>query len=66
MYKFTIGKFDPSGTTLQNFVYIPATIAVSVMLFNLLIAMIRDSFLKNKINRVPNDYKEIASIISDY
>lgn len=66
MYKFTIGKSDPSGTTLQDFVYIPATIAVSVMLFNLLIAMIRDSFLKNKINRVPNDYKEIATIISDY
>lgn len=57
MYKFTIGKADPSGTTLKDVVFVPATIAVSIMLFNLLIAMIRDSFLKNKINRIPNDYK---------
>ncbi len=66
MYQFTIGKFDPSGTTLQDFIYVPATLAVSVMLFNLLIAMIRDSYIKNKANRIANDYIEIAGIIHDY
>ncbi len=66
MYKFSLGKANPSGDTLKNFMYVPATIAVNLVLWNLLIVTILDSFKENKANRIPYDYREITSIIHDY
>ena len=36
------------STTLTKLVYVPVTIVVTIILFNLLIALIRDSFIKTK------------------
>lgn len=66
MYQFALGKYDPSGTVLRDIIYIPATILVTVTLFNLLIAIVRDAYLKVKENRIANDYSEIVNIINDY
>ncbi len=66
MYKFDLGNSDPSGSTLKDIIYIPATIFVTILLFNLLIAMVRDAYLKVKQNIVANDYIEIANIVNDY
>lgn len=66
MYQFGIGKYDPSGSVLRDIIYIPATILVTVILFNLLIAIVRDAYLKVKENRIANDYIEIANIINDF
>ncbi len=66
MYKFDLGKSDPSGNTLKDIIYVPATILVTILLFNLLIAMVRDAYLKVKQNIVANDYIEIANIVNDY
>lgn len=66
MYQFDLGRYNPTDNTLTKLIYIPATIFVSIMLFNLLIAIVRDSYLKVKSNRVANDYMEIANIINDY
>lgn len=66
MYEFSLGKYNPSGDTLKNIIYIPATILVTITLFNLLIAIVRDAYLKMKSNRIANDYIEIGNIINDY
>ena len=47
-------------------IYVPSTILVIIILFNLLIALIRDSFIKTKQNRDANDYLEISHMMLDY
>lgn len=66
MYQFSIGKYSPTGNTLKQLVYIPAVILVTITLFNLLIALIRDIFLRVNKDKIAHDYFEIAEIINDY
>lgn len=66
MYKFALNKHDPSGTDIKDVIYIPATILASILLFNLLIAVVAEAYVQVSQNRIANDYIEVAAIINEY
>ena len=51
---------------IKDIIYIQSTILITIILFPLLIAIVRDAYLQVKQNRVANDYAEIAALVNHY
>lgn len=68
MYRFSIKKYNlpNNAPTLQEVIFIPTTIAFNIVLWTEMVVMIMGILKGSKSAKIPNDYKEIASIISDY
>ena len=64
MWMLSYGDFDTEGYDTTKWVlFVIATIFLPLMLLNLLIAIVSDTFDRVYSNRVSSDYKELASLI---
>ena len=68
MYRFSLKKYTvkTDAPTLQAVIFVPTTIAINIILWTEMVVMIMGILKGSKSAKIPNDYKEIASIISDY